>query len=443
MSEEGSLLQGQRVLVVGAGRSGRSAAALAASHGAHVTLWDERTEPAADARWHTGVGPLTREDVASAERIVVSPGLDVDKHPILGPAACDGAVLEGEIGLAARFLDVPVVGITGTNGKSTVTSWTGALMQAAMPGTTFVGGNLGTPLCEALLGPRPDRVVVELSSYQLERAGTLRPSVSTILNLTPDHLARHGTMEGYGRAKWRIVANAGPEDLCFVPFADAFLRGLDPGGGRRAFLDASPGIVRDGRRATLRWEGVDVVLDLSALTLPGAHNLDHAATSAALAIAAGADPEAVQDALVTLRPLPHRMQPVHEAGGVLWIDDSKATNVEATSVAVAGLDRAAVVLLGGEAKGGGFARLVPDLKRHRAILTFGASREAIAEELRAAGLAGVGVHEHLQDAVVAARSLARPGDAVLLSPGCASFDAFTDFTHRGRVFAALAREEDP
>ncbi len=434
-----------RVLVVGAGRSGRSAARLARARGARVTLWDERNEPPADAGWDTGSGPLTDAVVAAADRIVVSPGIDVATHPVLGPAARapgGDARLVGEIGYAAEGLTIPVVGITGTNGKSTLTHFVGTLLSAALPGRTFVGGNLGDPLADAVREGGWDRAVVELSSYQLERAAPLRPVASVILNLTPDHLARHGTMDGYAQAKWRILAQAGPEDLCVVPPDHPHLAPHDPGVGRRAWLGALPGVVRDGRSATLQLPGREpVTLSLDGVQTPGDHNLDHAATAALLALAMGAPLGAIQDALPTLTALPHRMQPVHTEHGVVWIDDSKATNVEATSVAVSGLDRPAVVLLGGEAKGPGFAVLAPALRRHRAVVTFGASGPAIAAELRGAGVSVAEVGR-LRDAVVWARAHAQPGDAVLLSPGCASFDAFHDFAHRGRMFTAWARGEE-
>jgi UDP-N-acetylmuramoylalanine--D-glutamate ligase len=183
---------------------------------------------------------------------------------------------------------------------------------------------------------------------------------------------------------------------------------------------------------------VSVDLDLSGVTVPGAHNLEHVGTAAALALCLGADVAAVQAALPSLRALAHRMEPVAEVGGVRWINDSKATNLASTSVALAGMDRPCVVLLGGEAKGAGFAELAPSLARHRAVVCFGGSGAAIADELEAAGQP---VHRvtWLADAVALARELAQPGDAVLLSPAAASFDEFRNFEHRGDVFRALVQ----
>lgn len=430
-------------IVLGAGASGVAAARVLVARGHRVLLWDEGGEPPAGA-WATRCGPLEADLLREVGHVVVSPGVDVAHHAVLG--GLHGLVVEGEVALAAHGLDWPVVGITGTNGKSTVTHFTGALLRASLPGRTFVGGNLGEPLSQAVVEGGWARGVVELSSYQLERAGTLAPRVSVVLNLTPDHLARHETMDGYADAKLRIIANAGPDDLLFLPSGDAeggaLLRRRDPGGGRRAWLGAHPGVVRDGLRAHLCWDGVDVTLDLSAVRVPGPHNLDHAATSAALAIAFGAPADAVQEALAGLTGLPHRMQTVHEAGGVRWIDDSKATNPDAARVAIDGVEGCAVVLLGGISEGADVGALAPLLARHRAIGCFGRDGSTIAASLRARGLDPVCV-DTLADAVTWARAVAQPGDAVLLSPACKSFDAFRSYAHRGEVFAVLAREEVP
>lgn len=436
-------LAGRTVAVVGLGRSGRAAAKLALAKGAQVVGVDGNTsaDPLEGAR--LVLGEDWGRTLLDADVVVMSPGVPPTLPPV-AEAIEAGVDVVGELGFAARFVSAPVIAITGTNGKSTVTSFVGTLCEG-QDRLVFVGGNLGTALSEAALGPSPDLCVVEVSSYQLQLAGSFAPEVAVVLNLTPDHLARHGTMEAYGAAKVRVFQDMPADGVAFLPRGDTFLRGLADGVGQahRAWIDGLPGVVREGEVAHVQLPTGSARFDLSEVEVPGAHNLDHAATAAALAFAAGVDADHIQARLPLLQALPHRMQPVHEADGVVWIDDSKATNLASTAVAIAGLDRAAVVLLGGQAKaGGGFANLAANLQRHRAVITFGGSGAEIADELDGAGATTVRATD-LADAVRRARNLAREGDAVLLSPACASFDAFSNFEHRGRVFAALARQETP
>lgn len=426
--------------MVGLARSGRAAARLARDRGARVVAIDLRTglEPIDGVVLE--LGPHRPERFAEADTIVVSPGIPA-RQPDVAAAIARGADVVGELGFGLRFIDRPVVAISGTNGKSTTTWFTGQLMRAA-GFRPFVGGNLGTPLCEAT--GEEDVLVLEVSSYQLELPGALKPKVGVILNLTPDHLGRHGTMDGYAAAKARLFEQMDDGDLAVLPAGDERLRAATEGsGGARAWLGAHPGVVRVGRSIVIEIPGREVRLSLEGFSVPGEHNLDNAATAALLAIAHGADPDAVQAALPGLEALAHRMQVVAEQGGVRWIDDSKATNVDAARVGIAGIDRPAVVLLGGQGKPNpdgslGFGALAPDLARHRAVVTFGEDGPRIGREL-----ARVGVPCHpvgsLQDAVDVAAGLARAGDVVLLSPGCASFDEFRDFEHRGDRFAEWVR----
>lgn len=457
MARDRRELAGQRVLVTGLARSGRSAAILARDRGARVVAIDLRTGLDPIDRVVLELGPHRRERFEEADTIVVSPGIPLTQ-PDLAWALAAGKDVVGELGFALRFLEpgpaLPVIGITGTNGKSTVTHFTGQLMRAAgyQP---FVGGNLGTPVCEAASAIASgeaayDALVLEVSSYQLELAGTLAPRAGVILNLTPDHLARHGTMQGYAAAKARLFANMGPDDLAVIPADDPVIAAACAGmPGTRAWLGGAPGVVRSERTARIALPGrPPMALSLDAFTVPGAHNLDNAATAALLAVAVGADPDRVAAALGGLEPLAHRMQVVEvDPRGVTWIDDSKATNIDAARVGVSGLAQRAVVLLGGQGKVGvdgglGFGALAEPLARHRAVVTFGQDGERIAGELAADPIGReLIVHRAgaLDEAVAIARGLAAPGDAVLLSPGCASFDAFRNFEHRGEVFAALAQ----
>ncbi len=435
-------LSGRKVLVVGLARSGRAAAQLAHRHGARVVGVDLRTglEPIDGVLLE--LGPHRRARFEDADTIVVSPGIPLTQ-PDLAWAIAAGKDVIGEVGFALRFLSQPVVAITGTNGKSTTTSFTGQLL-AACGFRPFVGGNLGTPLCEAALGGEAhDVLVVEVSSYQLERAGTLAPIAGVILNLTPDHLGRHGTMEGYAAAKARLFLHQSQGDWAVLPADDALLTAAAGTHGTRLWIGALPGVVRDGRSVRVQTPDHDLTLSLEGFRVPGAHNLDNAAVAALLCLRAGARPDDLQRALPGLVALAHRMQLVTDAGDVWWIDDSKATNLDAARVGISGVDRPSVVLLGGQGKpfadgSLGAAALAPALGRHRAVVTFGQDGARIADELAAVGVTAQRVGR-LGDAVSLARSLARPGDAVLLSPMCASFDEFRDFEHRGDVFAALAR----
>lgn len=433
-------LSGQHVVIVGLGASGRAAAALAMHHGARVTGLDLRTEiePIPGARLE--LGPHRPETLASADLVVLSPGVPA-AAPLLANARASGVPMIGELGFADRFLDLPVLAVTGTNGKSTVTWLLGQLLAAAGY-RPFVGGNLGNPLSAAALEPgRYDVGVVEVSSYQLELPGSFHPRAAVVLNLTPDHLRRHGTMEVYGEHKVRLFARMGAGDLAVIPVGDPLLSGLAGAhGGERLWLGRLPGVVREGARATVELPGLRAEIDLSGLSIPGEHNLDNTAAAALLALAHGVSVASVQAAIPGLRGLPHRMEVVAERDGVQWINDSKATNLDAARVGIGGLDRPAVVLLGGEAKaGGGFDGLADVLRSHRAVVCFGGSGAAIGADLDAAGVPHTVVVD-LGEAVAFARRLARLGDAVLLSPGCASFDEFDNFEHRGEVFRALAVE---
>ena len=432
----------RKVVVLGLGRSGRAAAALACRHGARVVGVDLRTdvEPIEGVELQLG-GPHRDGTFTTADVLVLSPGVPAT-NPHVVSAQLAGVSIVGELGFAASFLSAPMVAITGTNGKSTVTSLVGQLLAAAGR-RPFIGGNIGTALSLADQTPH-DVLVVEVSSYQLEWPAGLHPRAAALLNLTPDHLARHGDMHRYARCKVRLLEQMGPSDLALLPAGDGLLTRLADGSSRAqiAWLGALPGVVRDHPSIRVALPGTGpATFDASGFSLAGRHNLDNLGAALALCIAMGAEPRALQDTIAALTGLDHRMQRVGTFGGATWIDDSKATNVEAALAGVAGLPQPAVVLLGGQAKGGGFSALVPALRRHRGVITFGGSGASIADELEGRGLRPVRV-DALSDAVAIARQMCQAGDAVLLSPGCASFDAFDDFAHRGRVFQALARSTE-
>ena len=356
----------------------------------------------------------------------------------------------GELGFAAEVVQaagIPVLAVTGTNGKSSTVSFTGQLLEAAgLP--AFVGGNLGRPLSELSLGlldgtETPAAAVVEASSYQLELPGVFQPAAAAILNLTPDHLARHGTMQAYAEAKLRIFERMVPGGVVVLPADAPWATRAPPAGTHTLRLGARPGLWWEGQTACMqRQPGAPIErIDAAGFALPGAHNRDNLSVALLLARVGGA-PVARLDPGV-LRALPHRLEPVLEQGGVTWINDSKATNVEAAQIGIGALRGPAVVLLGGAGKDGAdYAALLPGLRAHaRRVICFGASGPDIAAALP---LPGTTLLEGgLQAAVTEARAHAHPGDTVLLSPACASFDEFRDFEHRGQAFATLARGGQP
>jgi UDP-N-acetylmuramoylalanine--D-glutamate ligase len=428
-------LAGRDVLVVGLARSGRAAAMRCVQEGARVTCTDLRTELEPVPGCRMALGRHDRRDFLSAELIVLSPGVP-SHQPDLQAAVEAGVPVVGELALAAERIQAPLAAVTGTNGKSTVTWFTGQLLEAA-GSRCFVGGNIGRPLCDALADGPWDHVVAEVSSYQLEWPGALSPSAAVVLNLTPDHLVRHGTMRCYGDTKLRLFDNMAPDAAAILPAEPGLLTELaGERGGRRLWIGAHPGVIIEGDR--VRYDGGDGrigTFSLAGLSVPGAHNRWNAAVAGLLAIELGVAPADLRPA--SLGALAHRMEVVGEVDGVVWINDSKATNVAAALTGLQGLGRPALALLGGDGKEGeDYAALAPVL-RGGPVICFGRSGPRIAEalaDLEPRLVAG------MEAAVELARTLARPGDAVVLSPACASFDEFDDFEHRGDVFRALVRE---
>jgi len=429
-------LAGRRVLVVGMARSGRAAAALCAREGAVVSCTDLSAgiEPVPGCRMV--LGRHERSDFVNADLIVLSPGVP-SWQPDLQAAVAAGVPVVGELALAAERIAAPLVAVTGTNGKSTVTHFTGQLLEGA-GSRCFVGGNIGRPLCEAVDGGAWDHVVAEISSYQLEWPGSLSPAAAVVLNLTPDHLGRHGTMECYGDTKCRVFDAMAPGAAAVLPVDAPQLTALaGERGGRRLWVGAHPGVVMAGDRVL--WDSGDgrsAEVSLAGLAVPGDHNRWNAAVALLLALEVGADPARLHPR--RLQALAHRMEAVGEVAGVTWINDSKATNVAAAQTGLEGLERPTLALLGGDGKDGeDYGALVAALRGGPGVICFGRSGPAIADALSELRPHLVG---SMEDAMQLAQSLARPGDVVVLSPACASFDAFDDFEHRGDVFRALVRE---
>lgn len=444
-------LAGKRVVVVGLGASGLAAVRFCASRGASVIANDKRLEAELGdaAEIVRGVGAELRvgghDDSVfqGADVIVISPGVPAIRA--VDAAEARGALVIGEAELALSFCSGRVVGITGTNGKSTVTTLIGAMCEAAgIP--TFVGGNLGSPLLDAIGSPASEPggvVVAELSSFQLERVRTLRCHVAVLLNITDDHLDRYPSFAAYAAAKGRIFLGQHKGDVAIVPSDDELCESLARAGagslavfgGERGAVREVAGVITD-TRGTIRFES-------SRLGISGGHNVLNACSAVLAATALELDPEVVGTVLGSFAGLPHRMVRVRQRHQVDWFDDSKATNVGATLASLDGLaarDGKVVLIAGGVDKGGSYAPLVERLARiGRALVLIGEARPIIRAACAALELPIVDA-ESMEEAVRVASELTESGDSVLLAPACASFDMFQGYAHRGRVFAGHVQD---
>lgn len=468
----GARWRDRRVVVVGAARSGKAAADLLLDLGASVILTDVRPRhrlaglEALEERGAEIVAGEHPDSLWSAGDVaVVSPGVPPDAD-VLRNARRAGVELTSEIELAAALTSVPTVAITGSNGKSTVTAMVGAVLrQADME--VAVCGNIGLPYSRAvreeLQGGGRDRYVVELSSFQCQTIRDFHPRWAAVLNLSPDHLDRHADFDEYAAAKLRIAHNCSREDWLVYCADDAELRArvhVSEDGGprplpfsRRPLPDSeAPGAwIEDG---VIRFRGrggsAVGVVPVDELGTIGRHNHANACAASALGLLAGAGADAAADALRDFEGLEHRMEPCATVGAITWINDSKATNVDATLAALSGVDAPVWLILGGRDKGADFERLRPLMPGRvvRALLV-GEASGAIAGALD--GAVPLQRCDTVDRAVACAARGARPGDVVLLAPACTSFDQFDDFEHRGRhfkevvatVLAAGARQPSP
>jgi UDP-N-acetylmuramoylalanine--D-glutamate ligase len=456
-------IAGRKVVVLGLGDTGLSMTRWLARRGAEVRVADSRKEPP-HARTlarelpqvKLATGAFTQKTLSGADLIAISPGID-RRERVLANAAKRGVPFAGDVELFAQALPelatrnsklgaARILAVTGSNGKSTVTAMAGAMCRAAGR-ETVVAGNIGVPVLDALAAIEagaaiPDVFVLELSSFQLESTERLEPDAATMLNLTEDHLDRYDGMADYAAAKARVFTGGGVQVL---NRDDRWSTGMARA-GRTPFTfglgqpraDSEWGIA-PGRGAGVLARGARPLMPVDELPLAGRHNALNALAAHALASAIGLPEEAATAALRGFKGLPHRVQKVAEIGGVAFYDDSKGTNVGATVAAMAGMGRPVVLIAGGEGKGQDFAPLAPAVKQHaRAVVLIG--RDAAKIERAIAG-GGVRLERagDMQQAVEAASRAAQPGDAVLLSPACASFDMFRNYEHRGEAFVAAVR----
>jgi UDP-N-acetylmuramoylalanine--D-glutamate ligase len=447
-------LKGKKVLVVGLGKSGLAAALFLRRRGAHVTVSDVRSAEAlakdipalleegimVEAGGH-GLLTFRRQDL-----IVVSPGVPLNT-PELAQVKSFGLPVIGELELAARFLKGKMLAITGSNGKTTTTALVGEILEnAGMP--TLVGGNIGVPVV-ALIDPSTDETwsVLEVSSFQLESTDQFHPSIAVILNITPDHLDRHGSFENYARAKERIFAAQDKND-CVVLNADnaraaaaasqspaqVYWFSIEHPVEQGAWVENGAVVYRPAKGAA-----TEKIMPLSGIPLKGAHNVENVLAAACAARLAGAPADAIAEAVGAFQAVEHRLEFVAKINGVEYYNDSKATNVDATAKAVAAFFSGVHLILGGKDKGSDYTQLAELLQaRVRAVYTIGTAAAKIESELR--GVVSIHSCETLDNAVTAAANAARPGEVVLLAPACSSFDQFENYEHRGRIFKELVNE---
>ena len=407
-------------LVVGLARSGAAAMRMLAPHGEVVGV-DTRETRLADFEVHTGDGLELLDRVRT---VVKSPGVP-QEAPVIQAARARGLEVTGEVELAWRLMpETRFVAVTGTNGKTTTTELLGRVYGAA------VAGNVGTALSE-LVDNAPPLVVCEVSSFQLEDASEFAPEVAVLINLGEDHLDRHGTVQAYQAAKMRVFANLAGDDVAVVPLD---LRERVP----QAVTFGGPGADLEHVGEELRWKGERLVA-VEEIRLRGAHNLENAMAASAAALADGVDSDDVIEALRTFAGVPHRLEEVAERDGVLYVNDSKATNVDAARVGIEAFEPGTVhAILGGSLKGGSFVGLRDALaSRAKAAYLIGEAAPRLRGDLEGA----VALHDSgdLASAVAEARANAKPGDVILLSPATASYDQYENFEARGEHFRQLAR----
>lgn len=444
-------LKGKKILVVGLGKSGLASALFLRRAGAQVTVSDIRSAAALtkelpallDAGVMVEAGGHGLLTFRRQDWIVVSPGVPTDT-PELVQARSFGQSVIGELELASRFLKGKILAITGSNGKTTTTALAGEIFRASGQ-PTQVGGNIGVPVIDLVDASREDGWnVLEVSSFQLETTVDFHPHIAVILNLTPDHLDRHGSMEKYVAAKERIFLNQTEEDFLVLNAENIETQRAAAGTKSRVFWFSGRRAVRQGAfvyQDAIVWRpneqsGPEPVMPVSEIPVKGAHNVENVLAAVCAAKLAGVANGAIRKAVAGFRAVEHRLEFVARIRDVEFYNDSKATNVDATMKAIASFPAGIHLILGGKDKNSDYSLLNPLLKeRARAVYTIGTAAAKIAEQI--AGTVPVLPCETLDRAVEKAASQAQPGEVVLLAPACASFDQFDNYEHRGRVFKQL------
>jgi UDP-N-acetylmuramoylalanine--D-glutamate ligase len=469
---------GKKVYLVGAGKSGLAAARWLIEQGAIVCMNDSK--PLSDLSEGTQIALSGLADKGlilelgmdpsplrwKAVLVLASPGVPIDLPPIV-EAMAEGVMVTNEIELGWQICKAQIVGVTGSNGKTTVTSLIGQ-MAADAGYAPFVGGNIGTPFIEAAPGmSQGDWAILELSSFQLAGIRTMKPRIAVFLNLTPDHLDWHGTFENYAAAKWNIARDQTCDDWLILNYDDPLIysEGMRRLGEAEAYLDGhtpveGPRIVWFSRKAKLD-SGIYVdcdgwavcciasvcggeetrIIQRDSFALPGAHNLENLLAALASGLAAGISPQALAKSCASFRGGEHRMEAVGEYGGVLCVNDSKATNPDSAIKALESYDRPIIIIAGGDSKGVEFHAFAKKIsEKAKAAVLIGRDRDRIKQSLEAIGYDTIHLADSLEKAVAVCHDLAEPEDIVLLAPACASFDMFNNYEERGRLFKAAVED---
>lgn len=437
----------KKVLVVGLGKSGLSVARWLRREGAEVTISDQKSDVDIERGFIEKISKLSvnletgghrKETFFSSNFIVVSPGVPLDMEP-LKTAIGKGIPVMGEMELAGRMIDTPLVAVTGTNGKSTATTLLGSILERAGH-SLFVGGNIGTPLMDYAAGDQQaDFAVVEVSSFQLDTMEKFCPMVSILLNISPDHLDRYPDYEAYARSKLGITRNQGPGATVILNDDDEKLTKFEPPGkpkvlrygfkkgkGRHAYIEA------ESLRAFSPQGGV-FTFSLERFSLPGGHNLANLMGVVLAALALSVEHDIIQGVIDDFQGLPDRLEWVGTLKGVDFYNDSKATNVDAALKSITSFERPVILIAGGRHKGGDYAPLVrASTGRVKSAVFMGEAKSLLAKSFQ--GVIPFALAEDMQDALSRAFASARTDDVVLLAPACSSFDMFSDYAHRGRIF---------
>jgi len=460
-------LRDKKIVVVGLGRTGLATARFLQQKGARVLVADTADEAvlgdAVRMLREMGVavelGPHRSASFQKADLIVVSPGVSHTIEPI-EQAGSRGIPLIGEVELASRFIQEPIVAVTGTNGKTTTTELLGQMLKNSGV-SVFVGGNIGNPLIEYVSSGEKNQVVVaEISSFQLDTIDAFRPKVSVLLNITADHLDRYPDFDAYADSKIRVFENQLPEDVAVLNGSDPLIRTKTKGiKSRRLFFPAlendEQGAVLNGKRIILNLTKFEnsfpeirnpkseirnrAYLDIAKFRLPGRHNFENACAASLAALCSGATLDGIQQTLDRFKGLPHRMEQVATINGAQYYNDSKATNVDGVLRALDSFSKPVVLLMGGRDKGSNFSVLQEHIKEHvKALIVMGEAAGAIQSAL--GKLLPTKVAASMQDAVTTAFRDAQPEDVVLFSPGCASFDWYNNYAERGDDFRRTVEE---
>lgn len=447
-------LQGKKVLVFGAGISGIGSCGLLEKEGAEVILYDGNDKKDAEAmkaqlgegsKVRVVLGAFPEEEMESLDLVVMSPGVPTDLSVVLAMKE-KGIPVWGEIELAYVCGKGDVLGITGTNGKTTTTSLLGEIMKNARD-SVFVVGNIGTPYTNAAADTREDSVIVaELSSFQLESIHTFHPKVSAVLNITPDHLNRHHTMEEYIRVKELITKNQTSEDTCVLNYEDPILRAFGENLQIRVLFFSSERKLKQGlylEDETIWYADESQKLAICKtqdLNIVGKHNYENVMAAAGMALSYGVPLEKIQEAVKAFQAVEHRIEFVTEKSGVVYYNDSKGTNPDAAIKGIQAMSRPTLLIGGGYDKGSDYTEWIQSFDgKVKYLVLLGVTKEKIAETARKCGFDNIIMTESLEEAVKVCAENAESGDAVLLSPACASWDMFPSYEVRGRRFKELVR----